>query len=154
EVLGSPPAPALARAIHDRARGVPFFVEELARASGAGEVPETIRDAVLMQASELSDGALAAAQAAAVAGESFDLEVIGALASAAGLAELTERGLIAEDGNGRASFRHALTRDALYGDVPWLERRILHRRLAEALESRPGHSVELATHWLGARNEP
>jgi DNA-binding CsgD family transcriptional regulator len=154
EVLGETPAPSLARAIHDRARGVPFFVEELARVSGAGEVPETIRDAVLIQASELSEEALAAAQAAAVAGESFDLEVIGGLSSAAGLAELAERGLIAEDGNGRASFRHALTRDALYGDVPWLQRRILHRRLAEALESRSGHSIELAAHWLGARNEP
>jgi DNA-binding NarL/FixJ family response regulator len=154
DVLGAAPAPSLARAIHDRARGVPFFVEELARATDAGQVPETIRDAVLMQASELSESALAAAQAAAVAGESFDLEVVGGLSSAAGLAELAERGLIAEDGNGRASFRHALTRDALYGDVPWLQRRILHRRLAEALESGSGHSIELAAHWLGARNEP
>jgi DNA-binding CsgD family transcriptional regulator len=153
-VLGEAPAPRLVRAIHDRARGVPFFVEELARATDAGQVPETIRDAVLMQATELSDAAVAAAQAAAVAGESFDLEVIGSLASAEGLAELTEHGFIAEDGNGRASFRHALTRDALYGDVPWLQRRILHRRLAEALERRPGHSMEVATHWLGARNEP
>jgi tetratricopeptide (TPR) repeat protein len=154
EVLGAAPAPALVRAIHDRARGVPFFVEELARATDAGQVPETIRDAVLMQAAELSDGALAAAQAAAVAGESFDLEVVGGMASAEGLAELAEHGLITEDGSGRASFRHALTRDALYGDVPWLHRRILHRRLAEALERRPGRSIEVATHWLGARNEP
>ena len=36
ETLGSPPAPALARAIQDRTEGVPFFVEELAaRARGA-----------------------------------------------------------------------------------------------------------------------
>jgi DNA-binding CsgD family transcriptional regulator len=154
EVLGAAPAPSLARAIHDRARGVPFFVEELARATDAGQVPETIRDAVLMQATELSEAAGAAAQAAAVAGESFDLEVVGGVSSPEGLAELAEHGFVVEDGNGRASFRHALTRDALYGDVPWLQRRILHRRLAEALECRPAHSMEVATHWLGARNEP
>jgi tetratricopeptide (TPR) repeat protein len=76
------------------------------------------------------------------------------VSSAAGLAELAERGLIAEDGLGSAAFRHALARDALYGDVPWLQRRILHRRLAEALEREPGRSMEVATHWLGARNEP
>jgi DNA-binding CsgD family transcriptional regulator len=133
---------------------VPFFIEELARATDDGQVPETIRDAVLMHAWELSAAALEAAQAAAVAGETFDLEVVGGLSSATGLAELAERGLIAEDGAGCASFRHALTRDALYGDVPWLQRRILHRRLGEALERRPGHSMEVATHWLGARNEP
>ena len=153
-ILGDAPSPAIARAIHERARGVPFFVEELAQATDAGMVPETIRDAVLMRASELSGEALEAAQAAAVAGETFDLEIVGAIATADGFAELAERGLIAEDGLGHAAFRHALTRDALYGDVPWLQRRILHRRLAEALERRPGRSMEVATHWLGARNEP
>ncbi len=60
--LGEPPASGLARAIHDRAEGLPFFVEELASAlrlggaAHAGEVPlpETVRDAVLIGLSELS----------------------------------------------------------------------------------------------------
>ena len=34
-ILGDAPSPAIARAIHERARGVPFFVEELARATDA-----------------------------------------------------------------------------------------------------------------------
>jgi len=154
QALGSEPAPSIARAIHERARGVPFFIEELANGSDGHDVPETIRDAVLLRASELSASALLAAHAAAVAGEAFDLEVVGSVAGAAGLVELAECGLIAEDGLGGAAFRHALTRDALYSDVPWLERRILHRRLAEALEARGGPGMEVATHWLGARNEP
>src|ERR1044072_9577870 len=79
---------------------------------------------------------------------------VGGVSSADGLAELAERGLIAEDGLGRAAFRHALTRDALYGDVPWLQRRILPRRLAEALEHSPGRSMEGATPRLGARHAP
>jgi DNA-binding CsgD family transcriptional regulator len=157
EILETAPSPARMRAIHDRARGLPFFVEELARGvelDAGGEVPETIRDAVLMRASELSADGRAAAEAAAVAGEAFDLEVIGSLSSVSGLQELIEQELITEDDLGRGGFRHALTRDALYADVPWLQRRILHRRLAEALERRSASAMEVATHWLGARNEP
>jgi DNA-binding CsgD family transcriptional regulator len=168
--LGTAPSPALARAIHDRTQGVPFFVEELAaalRVSGsltpgrrglelAGDdqfpLPDTVRDAVLILASELSAEARAAAEAAAAAGEAFDLELVGRLASDAGLTELAERGLIDEDGAGRARFRHALTREALHADVPWLRRRALHRQLAEALEGSGAPSREIATQWLGARD--
>ena len=35
--------------------------------------------------------------------------------------------------------------------MAWLRRRALHRRLAEALEAAGGQSIEVATHWLGAR---
>jgi DNA-binding NarL/FixJ family response regulator len=156
-LLETPPTAARARAIHERARGVPFLVEELARGSElaqSGEVPETIRDAVLLRAADLSSAGREAAEAAAVAGEVFDLEVVADLASADGIQELVAEGLVAEDGLGRGAFRHALTRDALYADVPWLQRRILHRRLAEALEGRDGGAMAVATHWLGARNEP
>jgi DNA-binding NarL/FixJ family response regulator len=116
-------------------------------------VPDTIRDAVLMSASELSEDARAAAEAAAVAGESFDLELVGEVSTAGGVAELVERELVSEDGLGQGAFRHALTREALYADVPWMQRRALHRRLAEALEAGGGNSREVATHWLGARDE-
>ncbi len=171
KVLGDAPGPPLARAIHDRTQGLPFFVEEMARALRAGDavtagprglelaqdgevpVPETIRDAVLMSASELSPSARAAAEAAAVAGEAFDLEVVEGIAGAEGLTELIERGVVREDGAGRAAFRHALTREALYADVPWLQRRALHRRLAQALVADGGGSMEVATQWLGAREE-
>ena len=67
-LLPDRPSPALVRALHDRTQGLPFFVEELARAlevsgrlqagprglelGGEGEVPlpDTVRDAVLMSA--------------------------------------------------------------------------------------------------------
>lgn len=171
QVLGGAPAPSLARTVHDRTQGVPFFVEELARAlcatdalaagrdglelveGGQVPVPDTVRDAVLMAASELSREARDAAEAAAVAGEAFDLDVVAAAAGASGLAELAERGVIAEDGLGRGAFRHTLTRDAFYAEVPWLRRRALHRCVAEALEAGGGRSAEVATHWLGARDE-
>jgi DNA-binding CsgD family transcriptional regulator len=169
ELLPDAPAPSLVRAVHDRTQGVPFFVEELARAlmtsgrlqagsrglelGGDGEVPvpDTVRDAVLMSASGLSERARCAAEAAAVAGQSFDLQLAGELASDEGLAELIGHGLLHEDGAGGASFRHALSWEALYADVPWLRRRALHREVAERLEARGAPSMEVATHWLGAR---
>jgi DNA-binding CsgD family transcriptional regulator len=165
--LGSAPSPTLARTVHDRTQGIPFFVEELARAlavrgalrSGrrglelAGDdvpVPDTVRDAVLMAASELTPEARAAAEAAAVAGEAFDLGLVAGITGEAALAELADADVLREAGPGRAAFRHALTREALYADVPWLRRRALHRGLAEGLSAAGGSSRELATHWLGA----
>jgi DNA-binding CsgD family transcriptional regulator len=176
ELLGSllpeRPSPILVHAVHDRTQGVPFFVEELARAlvgsgrlqagsrglelAGDGEVPapDTVRDAVLMSAAGLSDRARAALEAAAVAGPAFDLQLAGRLTSEDGLAELLRHGVLREEGDGRASFRHALSWEAFYADVPWLRRRALHRQLAEELEAAGGQSMELATHWLGARDAP
>src|SRR3954449_2043649 len=84
ELIGGKPSPSLVAAVHDRTEGVPFFVEELARAlrgsdrlkpgphglelGGSGDVagPDTVRDAVLMSVPRLSDEGRAAAEAAAV----------------------------------------------------------------------------------------
>ncbi len=167
-LLDATPTPSLAAAIHDRTQGVPFFVKELARAlpltdavtpgprglelveGGEVPLPDTIRDAVLVGTSELSDEARAAAEVAAVAGETFDLDVIAQAASGAGLAELLDCGLLVEAGPGRGAFRHALAREALYSDVPWLRRKALHGRLAELLEAVDASSAEVATQWQGA----
>jgi predicted ATPase len=171
QILGSAPAPSLARAIHDRTQGVSFFVEELARAllltnsvtkgpkglelakGGEVPVPDTVRDAVLIRASELSPEGRAAAEAAAVAGEEFDLDLLAEVSNPDSLAELLASGIVIERDGGRAKFRHALTREALYADVPWLQRRALHRRLAAELEATGAKGMEVATHWLGARHE-
>jgi DNA-binding CsgD family transcriptional regulator len=171
ELLGEPPSPALARAIHDRTMGSPFFVEELVtalRRRGAlrpgsrglelaeGDdvpVPDTIREAVLIGVSEISEQAREAAGAAAVAGQTFDLQITAGVIGEAGLAELLNAELLTENDSGRASFRHALTREALYAEVPWMRRRELHRRFAEALETTGTAGSEVAAHWLGA-NEP
>jgi ATP/maltotriose-dependent transcriptional regulator MalT len=169
--LGSSPSRPLVRAVHDRAQGVPFFVEELACALSAESalqpgraglelaegsavtVPDTVRDAVLVRCGDLSADGRAAAEAAAVAGEGFELEAVVGLVGEDGVSELLELGLIHEIHEGRAAFRHALVREALYHDVPWLRRRALHRELGERLEAREAPGVEIAPHWLGARDD-
>ncbi len=165
ELLPEEASPSLVRTIHDRTQGSPFFIEELVAAlqvrgllsqgrrglelaeEGEVPVPDTIREAVLIGASELSEPAREAAEAAAVAGQRFDLRLVAELAPEGGLAELIEQGQLEQEGDGHAAFRHALAQEALYAEVPWLRRRDLHRRLAQALERGDGGSMEIATHW-------
>ena len=169
-VLGVSPSARLAGTVHDRTGGNPFFVEELAGALEHGgrlrpgktgldlaldvdvPLPQTIRDAVVLRAGDLSEEARATAEAASVAGTRFDLELVAAVGGEAGLEELLACGLIVELERGRAAFRHPLARDAIYEDVPWLRRRALHRRLAGALEARGGGQAEVAGHWVAARD--
>jgi len=170
--LGSPPSPRLARTLHERTQGVPFFVEELAAALDAGgrlesgasglelaldahvPLPQTIRDAVLLRTAGLSERGRAAAETAAVAGARFELEPVAALGHEDALGELVTSGLVVEveAEPGLAAFRHPLARDAIYEDVPWLRRRALHRALAGALEERGAGAAGVAAHWLAARD--
>jgi DNA-binding CsgD family transcriptional regulator len=171
QILEGAPAPSLATVIHDRTQGVCFFVEELARSllltnsltrgrkglelATGGEVPlpDTVRDAVLIRASELSLEGRSAAEAAAVAGEEFELDLLAKVSDQDGIAELLNSGMIIEADGGRAKFRHTLTRESLYADVPWFRRRSLHRQLAAVLEAVGAKGMEVATHWLGAKQE-
>jgi ATP/maltotriose-dependent transcriptional regulator MalT len=170
QVLGAAPSARLTATLQDRTGGIPFFVEELAVAlesSGrlqSGEaglelaldadvpLPQTIRDAVLLRAADLSDTSRLSAEAASVAGNAFEVELLSALDSEAGLDELYASGLLVELDSGRAAFRHPLARDAIYEGVPWLRRRSLHRELATAIEARAGSQAEVAAHWLAARD--
>ena len=169
--LGGKPSGPLARTIHDRSQGLPFFAEELASALAAEgrlqrgsaglelpegsdvAVPETVRDAVVLRCTELSPEGKEASEVAAVAGERFRLELVVDLAGEAGVGELIRLGFLHESGDGAAAFRHALVRDAIYRDVPWLRRRALHRELAERLETVSAPGVEVASHWVGARDD-
>ena len=163
-VLGSAPSSGLAATLYERTAGIPFFIEELAAALEAGgrlepgdqgillaldgevPLPQTIRDAVLLRAADLSPEARATAEAAAVVGSSLDLAVVAELGGEAGLDELLAAGLLIECEPGRAAFSHPLARDAIYEDIPWLRRRTLHRAVAEAVSD----DAAVAAHWLAA----
>jgi len=169
-VLGTAPSAQLARTLHDRTGGMPFFVEELAcalEAEGRLEpsdegltlaldsdvpLPQTVRDAVLLRTADLSDAGRASAETAAVAGIRFESDLLATLGCDDGLDEVLATGLIGEAEPGRAEFRHPLARDAIYEDIPWLRRRSLHRELAIAIEARGGSRAEVAAHLLAARD--
>jgi DNA-binding CsgD family transcriptional regulator len=160
---------SLAAAIHDRTQGIPFFIEEFAGALAAsgrlqeGEegvdlpaggdlpMPETVRDAVLFRAERLSNEARQALDVAAVVGMRFELGVVLGLASEEGLEDAIESGFVLEVEPGLGTFRHALTREALYEAVTWTRRRSLHVELAERFERSGASPVEIAEHWLAAQ---
>ena len=169
-VLDGRVSPGLARAVHDRTEGIPFFVEELARAlnvssalakgrggftlvaHGRVPLPDTVRDAVLVGAAELPEEVRAAAAVAAVAGDAFSVDIVARLAGEDAVAALAAEGWIVERSDGTARFRHALAREALYADVSWLPRRRIHRRVAQALEDAGAPAAQVAAQWVGARD--
>jgi len=149
-------SPALQALLHERTQGLPFFVEERAaalaasgrlRATAVGlaldqadplPIPESVGDTVLLRCQGLSETAGAALQVAAVAGLRFPLDLAADLAGDdAVLDALLERQLLVESEPGVGTFRHALVREAVYGDIPWGRRRALHRLVLTARWRKP-----------------
>jgi hypothetical protein len=136
-VLEAKPAPSLVKAVHDATQGTPFFVEELAAAllvSGALKagahgpeldrasaipVPDTVRDAVLIRASELSD---AGEMRRGRGGRGGDVRPRprGIAVKPEGVAELLDHGWPSSRTSAPRASATRLTREALYADVPWM----------------------------------
>jgi DNA-binding CsgD family transcriptional regulator len=156
--LGRPRRTEFLDLIYGLTEGNPFFVEEVLRALiGAGDifqrdgawtrkpiaelrVPRSVDDAVQRRTAQLGAAAREVVALAAVAGRRFDFELLGALsgydeaALVAIVKQLIAAGLIVEESADQLAFRHALTRQAIYGGLLARERRLLHRRVAETLE--------------------
>ncbi len=165
-VVGCVPDPAMVKAIGARTEGVPFFVEELSAALslsgqltlegdrvslGPGDglpLPETVRDAVLLRAASLGEGSRTALDVAAVIGIAFDVSMVTAVEGGDWPDELDDSGLIVPIGEDERRFRHALSQEAIYSEVPWSRRRDLHRALAE----RAADPAISAAHLLAARD--
>ena len=151
---GARPRRRSTRAIHDRTQGVPFFVEELARALAADQLADRRASRARARAGRRgaaaghgprrgADRRLRALARGARGGRGRGGRRRGVRPRArragsraqAGLAELVERDLIVEAGAGRA---RSGTRSPARRSTPTCrgcERRALHRRLAEALEA-------------------
>jgi len=170
-VLGEDVSAEVVAVVQRRARGLPFYLEELAAAiarlpvtDGAGDrdpeqvVPESVSDAVHARLASLSSGAQDAAEIAAAAGSRVSFEVLSEVAgSGAAVEELFEAGLLIEaDDPLRADetcFRHELMREAVHAATPWPRRRRHHAALARALERRLAPPGVVAMQWL-ASGEP
>lgn len=156
----------LASQIHCRSGGNALLVRELLEAAahpdGRGtELPETIRQAVLLRLRRAGAAAQQLMQAAAVIGERFDpdlLRRVVCLSEAeveAGLTDSAGLRLIRVDGAaGRCRFDHALVRDALLDGMNGLKRRCWHRAVGEALLSREGVSPEAVALHLARAGDP
>ncbi|HEY1343916.1 MAG TPA: AAA family ATPase, partial [Streptosporangiaceae bacterium] len=150
KVCGERPPAALARAVHDRTAGNPFFAQQIARllaSQGAPldrapvtGVPPAVGDVLARRLARLSGEVVDLLAAAAVAGQRFPIATAAAIAgtateTAVRLADSAVRAAVLEpDEPGCARFSHDLFREVLYDGLPAARRSELHLALAGLLE--------------------
>jgi DNA-binding SARP family transcriptional activator len=145
--------------------GNPFFLLETARvliesgprlghalSSEDIKLPDSVRSAVQARVGRFSPTARQVLEAAAVLGTAFDFDAVQLTSgrqeseAVAALEELLSQQLVIAHNNGYR-FRHELTREAIYLDLSYQRRRLLHRRAGETLERlRPADAATLARH--------
>ncbi len=153
----------LLESIYALTEGNPFFIEEMLKSllitgeitnqEGIWErttlfgthahrppIPRSVQDAVYQRIKRVSGTARQILTLAAVAGRHFDLPILQRVLQVDDaslltcMKELVEVQLVKEETAERFSFRHALTRQAVYSALLSAERRVFHRTLAETIE--------------------
>jgi DNA-binding CsgD family transcriptional regulator len=153
---------ALLSSVVERAEGNAYYAEELlAASSGSSRVlPSGLAALLLARVARVSDPAQRVLRAAAVAGRRANDELV---LAASGLddagyteavREVVAHQLLVPDGSDGYRFRHALLREAVYGDLLPGERTRLHGRFAALLADVPGAAAELAYHSLTGHDVP
>ena len=164
-----------ARAVHAETEGNPFFVGQVLRhlaETGAiriedgrwvvsdrrGGIPEGVREVIGKRLSQLGEDTNDVLSVAAVIGRQFDSRL---LTAASGLdsdrvldaleeAEASRLVIALPGHDDSRTFAHALVRSTLYEEIATTRRLRIHRRVAEALETRAARGVpcleELAHH--------
>ena len=185
DLLGTDLPPAdLEALIVSKAEGNPFFVEELvhsveelgavrregsrlvmSRRLDAALVPDTVQDVVTARIDRLAEAPRRALRVAAVIGREFTRRLLDRVVESGPpldglLRELRTVELIHEQRvfpEVAYAFKHALTHDVAYASIPAPERRALHRRIAQALETLHGDRAAeiagvLARHYVAAED--
>jgi predicted ATPase len=177
---------ALAQAIQDqivtKTDGVPLFVEEMTKAvlesaqrtaieRGADvpitlAVPDTLHDSLMARLDQLAPMKIVA-QMAAVIGREFSIEVLQTIAPLkkrdvqAAIDRLLSLGLVYRSDHPAGEnyiFKHALVQDEAYASLLRVERRALHRKIAEVLVSdlatASDVAAEIVAHHYTQADEP
>lgn len=134
----------------ERADGIPLFAEELTlhwiqsgdADSDQPSIPTTLRDSLTARI-DSAGAAKSTAQLAAVLGRRFERQLLAAVAEQAEdeldqrLEELVQAGLLEldSDDSKRWQFRHALIQDCAYDSLLRTDRRRLHLKVADEIES-------------------
>jgi DNA-binding CsgD family transcriptional regulator len=174
--LDRPVRPEFLDALYTLTEGNPFFIEEILKAlTMSGEIfyadgvwdrksmqelhiPRSVQAAVQRRSERLSTPARQSLTLAAVAGRRFDFALLQAVTGMTEpellqvIKELIAAQLVVEESADRFSFRHALTREAVYSSMLRRERQHYHKTVAEALEhiyahELDAHAVDLAHHF-------
>jgi tetratricopeptide (TPR) repeat protein len=167
--------------LYAETEGVPYFLVEylaamasgvLAAESTAWSLPDGVRDLLRSRVSVLGEIGRQVLTAAAVIGRSFEFETVRATSgrgeeeTVIALEELLAQGLVQEVHEGGSEgvpaydFHHEKLRTLVYDETTLARRRLLHRRVAEALVAqtrgaRDAHALagQIAGHYLVAGDE-
>jgi len=150
---GRPPGAELALAVHRRTGGNPLFVREVARLLAAEDrpaIPEGVREVLRRRLDRLPAGCADHLAVAAVLGQEFRLDLLGAVSGRSTEAQLAlldqavEARLVERAPGTVAGYRftHALLREVLYERLPAASRIALHRRAGQAIEERFAADLE------------
>jgi DNA-binding SARP family transcriptional activator len=141
-------AAELEQRVYIESEGLPLFVSEYLAAFAAGDdpaaapVPREMRGLLEARLAGLGAMARQLVETAAVIGRSFGLDTVRAASGRSdeeavdGLDELVARGLVRELGSAEEpgyDFTHAKLRALVYEEIGLARRRLLHRRVADAL---------------------
>ena len=168
-------AEPLARQVHERAGGNPYFVEEILKSlvdSGKLflqderwlgwevvdlDLPASVTEAVSARLGELSSAAQEVANVLAVAGTGVDHGLLSTVAEQdaadilAGLDQLRTGQLIHEASDGAHivyRFVHPLVQEVIYSEMGLARARTLHQRMGEALERGEAAVIDDPAHAL------
>jgi len=175
----SPMPAATLDAIYELTEGNPFFLEEILKSLilagtivSANEtwerwplpelpIPRSIQDALQLRLVQVSLAARQVVILAAVAGRRFDFALLQQITQHEEqelltlMKEVIAAQLVVEESEEQFAFRHALTREAIYSQLLFRERKGLHRTIAEMMEqlfvsSVDAHLTEVAHHFYEA----
>lgn len=157
---------AQADRLYAATEGNPLFVIETMRSqlNGAASLdapltlPPKVHGVIRARLGQLSPASRELAGLAAVIGRSFSADLLTAASDqkedtvVAGLDELWQRRIVRVQGTSNYEFSHERLCEVAYGEVPPARRRLLHRRVAGALEGLHPNafgalSVQLAHHY-------
>ncbi|WP_203987282.1 ATP-binding protein [Virgisporangium aurantiacum] len=161
-MTGRRPPYRAAVALQNRTGGNPFFLEELVKAAGGGELdlrklsvdplPWNLADTLRRQLDELDHTQERVIEAAAVLGRKVPFDLLAVVTGLAEddlievLRELVRRGLLVELGDDEFGFRHALAREAISEQLLGRQRRRLHELAYETLAAADDSDVALIAH--------
>jgi DNA-binding NarL/FixJ family response regulator len=167
-ITGARPSRELVERLFERSEGNAFYTEELLAAGQGTPLPASLQDLLLLRVERLVAPARRLLEVAATVGRAVDERLLRAVVGLpddqfdAGLRDaLAHQVLVEVPGAGTYSFRHALVREAVYGDLLAGRRRELHAAIARVLRTQPelaaggvGVAGELAHHWHAAGELP
>lgn len=171
------PAGGQAERLYQESEGLPLFVVEYLKALHAGQAqagdwtqPQGVHSLLLARLAAVDEAGQQLLAAAAVIGRSFDYETLRAASGRSEeetvdcLEQLVRQGLVREgiaSAAGSYDFSHEQLRALVYRETGLARRRLLHRRVAEALlrqgrtpQAAGAAASQIAHHWqLAGRDQ-